>query len=184
MPAVIASVNYRLFAEHRSPCPYEDGFDTLKYIDSNHFDIFPSNVELDKCFIAGDSAGGNIAHHVIMRTSKNSQDVEKLKIIGHLSLQPFFGGEGRTDSELRLSKALMIDVNGTDKMWKNFLAEGADRDHEAANVFGGGLKSRVPEMENLGFPSTLLSVGGFDPLQDWQIRYFEGLRRCRKVVKG
>lgn len=183
--AVVVSVNYRLAPENPYPCPYEDGFDTLKYIDSKYFDLLPPNADVSNCFVAGDSAGGNIAHHVTVRAANNSQEFEKLKIIGLLLLQPFFGGEERTESELRLIGAPMIDLRQTDKMWKIFLPEGSDRNHEAANVFGGGRNSKVPaEIEKLsGFPGTLMFVGGFDPLQDWQRKYSEGLRRCGKQVK-
>lgn len=185
LSAIVVSVNYRLTPENPYPCPYEDGFDTLKYIDDNYFDILPPNSDVSNCFVAGDSAGGNIAHHVTVRATKNSREFEKLKIVGLLLMQPFFGGEERTESEIRLIGAPVIDVKQTDRMWRIFLPEGSDRNHEAANVFGGGRNSREPaEIEKQsGFPGTLIFVGGFDPLQDWQRKYFEGLRRFGKEAK-
>lgn len=91
-------------------------------------------------------------------------------------MQPFFGGEERTESEVRLTAAPMINVKRTDSMWREFLPEGADRNHPAANVFGGGDAA-------VDFPSTLVIVGGNDPLQDWQRRYVEWLSRCGKKVE-
>lgn len=95
-------------------------------------------------------------------------------------MQPFFGGEERTESEMRLSNAPMIDM--TDVVWRSFLPEGEDRNHPAANVFGGGELSNE-EVKNLNFPNALVIVGGYDPLQDRQRRYIQGLRNCRKEVE-
>ncbi|KAG6516602.1 hypothetical protein ZIOFF_027071 [Zingiber officinale] len=94
-------------------------------------------------------------------------------------IQPFFGGEERTEAELRLTKAPMVSVERTDWMWRAFLPEGADRDHEAANPFGpraeGELEAALPE--------AMVVVGGFDPLQDWQRRYYEGLRARGRAAR-
>lgn len=66
--AVIISVNYRLSPEHKYPSPYDDEFDVLKFIDdSANTKNFPSNVNLKQSFIAGDSAGGNLANHVTVK---------------------------------------------------------------------------------------------------------------------
>ncbi|EPS72527.1 hypothetical protein M569_02230, partial [Genlisea aurea] len=66
IPAVVVSVNYRLAPEHRYPSQYEDGFDVLKFLDGEDY-VLPVHADLSRCFIAGDSAGGNIAHHVTKR---------------------------------------------------------------------------------------------------------------------
>ncbi|GMP63055.1 hypothetical protein CsSME_00024898 [Camellia sinensis var. sinensis] len=60
-------------------------------------------------------------------------------------------------------------------MWRLFLPIGADRNHEA--VSGGDVSEVVK------FPATLVVVGGGDPLQDWQRRYVEGLKKSGKEVK-
>ncbi|KAK6149726.1 hypothetical protein DH2020_017251 [Rehmannia glutinosa] len=175
--AVVASVNYRLAPEHRYPSQYEDGFDALKFIDSQNHAVLPANTDLDRCFIAGDSAGANIAHHVTVRACQNPHKFDKLKIVGLVSIQPFFGGEERTEAELRLKRAPLLNVEVTDRMWRSFLPEGADRDHPAVNV----LKSA--KLENVEFPSMLVVVGGYDPLQDWQRRYVEWVKEYGKEVE-
>ncbi|KAH6809369.1 hypothetical protein C2S51_027152 [Perilla frutescens var. frutescens] len=177
VPAVIVSVNYRLTPEHKYPSQYEDGFDVLKFINAN---VLPAKADLGKCFIGGDSAGGNIAHHVTVRAIQNLEQFNNIRIIGHLGLQPFFGGEERTESELRLTRAPMITVKETDVFWRDFLPAGADRDHPAANVFGG----RANSLKNLDdFPSILVIIGGHDPLQDWDRRYVDWLKNFGKRVE-
>ncbi|KAL0335840.1 UNVERIFIED_CONTAM: putative carboxylesterase 18 [Sesamum radiatum] len=121
LPAVIASVNYRLAPEHRYPSQYEDGYESLQFINSHNYAVLPANTDLSKCFIAGDSAGGNIAHHVTVRACNNSQQLDKLRIEGLMLLQPFFGGEERTEAELRLKMAPVLNVEYTDTMWRGFL---------------------------------------------------------------
>ncbi|PIN19427.1 Arylacetamide deacetylase [Handroanthus impetiginosus] len=184
VPAVVVSVNYRLAPEHKYPSQYDDGFDALKFIDAQKDGVLPANTNFKNCFVGGDSAGGNIAHHVTVRALENSNQFEKIRITGILLLQPFFGGEERTESELRLINAPMIDVKRTDLMWRNFLPTDADRNHPAANVFGGGVNSEAAAaLKNLDFPSTLVIMGGNDPLHDWQRRYVGGLKNCEKQVE-
>lgn len=183
-PAVVASVNYRLAPEHRYPCQYEDGFDALKFINAQNYAILPPSTDLGRCFIAGDSAGGNIAHHVTFRASQDRRELDTVKIVGLVALQPFFGGEERTESELRLRTAPTLNIELTDWMWRCFLPEGADRNHPAAHVFGGGAASKAAtDLKNVEFPKVLVIKGGYDPLQDWQERYVEWLKNCGKGVK-
>ncbi|XP_057482744.1 probable carboxylesterase 18 [Actinidia eriantha] len=172
LSAVVVSVNYRLAPEHRYPAQYDDGFDVLKFIDENKNPFLPENADLSCCFLAGDSAGANLAHHVAKRASES--EFRQLKVIGLVAIQPFFGGEERTESEKRLSE--VVSVERTDWMWKAFLPEG-DRDHEVINVSG----PRAADISRLEkFPATLVVVGGFDALQDWQRKYCDWLKSSGK----
>ncbi|MCL7022588.1 hypothetical protein MKW94_030329 [Papaver nudicaule] len=179
--AIVVSVNYRLAPEFKYPCQYDDGFDVLKFIDSRRCKEFPANADLSRCFLGGDSAGANIAHHVTVRASNSTTTFQHLKIIGLIQIQPFYGGEERTESEIRLINAPLVSLPRTDWLWKVFLPDGSDRDHEAANVFGSD-KSVEDMTRNPNFPHTLVVIGGFDPLQDWAKRYYEGLKKCGKDV--
>ncbi|KAH7568407.1 hypothetical protein JRO89_XS07G0294500 [Xanthoceras sorbifolium] len=174
LPAVVVSVNYRLSPEHKYPAQYEDGFDVLKFLDREKIDNFPGFANLSNCFLAGDSAGGNIAHHMALRASDFS--FQKLKLVGLIAIQPFFGGEEQTESELRLVGVPVVSVERTEWIWKAFLPEGSDRDHPASNVFG----PNSVDLSEVNFPATIVVVGGFDPLQDWQRRYYEGLKKSGK----
>ncbi|MBA0609435.1 hypothetical protein Godav_021484 [Gossypium davidsonii] len=181
IPAVVVSVNYRLSPEHRYPSQYEDGFDVLKFIDNPDFEGFSAFGNTDTSsnkafFIAGDSAGGNLAHHVALKACQHQ--FSRLKLRGVIALQPFFGGEERTESELKLAGAPLISVKRTDWMWKAFLPHGYNRDHQVVNVFG----PNSVDISDLPFPPTLVFIGGFDPLQDWQRKYVEGLNKSGKHV--
>lgn len=97
---------------------------------------------------------------------------------GLLSVQPYFGGEERTESELALDGvAPIVSLRRSDFWWRAFLPAGATRDHPAAHV----TEDNVGLAEE-GFPPVMVVVGGFDPLQDWQRRYADVLRRKGKRV--
>ncbi|XP_049934868.1 probable carboxylesterase 18 [Nymphaea colorata] len=175
LQAFVVSVNYRLAPEHRFPTAYDDGEATLRWISTPG--RLPESADLGRCFLVGDSAGGNIVHHVghrVAAASSAGEDFRPLKIAGHVLIQPFFGGEERLPSELRLRKAPMVTVKRADFMWRAFLPEGANRDHPAANVTG----PNAPPLADIGLPPTLVVVGGLDTLQDWQRRYYEALREA------
>lgn len=171
------SINYRHSPEHKYPSQYEDGFDALKFIDENQIDGIPTDA-LSRCFLAGDSAGGNLAHHVTIKASESNFRVINIK--GLLLFQPFFGGEERTESEIRLKDNPRLPLKRTDWAWKVFLPDGCNRDHPAVNVYGG---QGGVDLSRLNFPLTLVVVGGLDILQDRQRKYCEWLRGSGKDVE-
>ncbi|GAU28473.1 hypothetical protein TSUD_294760 [Trifolium subterraneum] len=175
-PAVVVSVNYRLTPEHRFPSQNDDGLEILRFLDQNG-DILGKYADISKCFLMGDSAGGNVIHHVAVRVT--SIKLQILKVIGLVSIQPFFGGEERTESEIRLKWVPILSMDKTDWYFKMFLPDGSNRDHEAINVCG----PNAMDISKVDYPNTLLFVGGFDPLVDWQKRYYEWLRKSGKEVE-
>ncbi|CAM0907030.1 unnamed protein product [Alopecurus aequalis] len=185
--AVVVSVNYRLAPEHRYPAAYDDCVDVLRYLGATGLPADVSvPVDLSRCFLAGDSAGGNIVHHVAQRwTSSPSMATpasnNPVRLAGIVLLQPYFGGEERTEAELRLEGvAPVVNMRRSDWSWRAFLPEGADRNHPAAHVTGdAGADPEIPE----AFPPAMVVVGGLDPLQDWQCRYVAMLQRKGKKAR-
>jgi len=184
--AVVVSVDYRLAPRHRFPAAYDDGVAALRYLGaSSALPGVPAAIDLSSCFLAGDSAGGNIAHHVAQRwaaaptpTPPTSSPSVSLRVAGVILVQPFFGGEERTGAEVALDKACRsLSVAAADYYWREFLPEGATRDHAAAHVCGED--AEVAE----SFPPAMVVIGGFDLLKDWQARYVEALRGKGKPVK-
>ncbi|QCD95046.1 probable carboxylesterase 18 [Vigna unguiculata] len=176
IPAVIVSVNYRHTPEHRFPSQYDDGEDVLKFLAENPA-VLPEYADLSKCFLAGDSAGANLAHQVAVRVAKSG--LRGVRLVGLVSIQPWFGGEERTAAEVKFEGAPLVSTSRTDWLWKAFLPEGSDRDHWAVNVSGANSE----DLSGLDYPNTLVIVGGFDPLQDWQRRYCEWLKKSGKKAQ-
>ncbi|KAJ6821186.1 gibberellin receptor GID1L2 [Iris pallida] len=170
LPAHVLSVEYRLAPEHRFPAPLDDGADVLRWLDSGAHGLRGIE-DQPAVFVAGDSAGGNIAHHVARRASAEAYG--RIRVAGLVSIQPFLGGEADTESE----RALPFVSRGHLKwIWRSFLPPGSDCDHEAANVFGPGSSSSGGG-DWSGFPAAMVVVGGLDSLQDRQRCYYQGLKR-------
>ena len=100
------------------------------------------------------------------------------KVIGVVAIQPFFGGEERTISEIELEGTPVVSTNITDWYWNAFLppGEGHNRDHPIINVSG----PNAVDIANINFPPTMVVVAGFDVLRDWQNRYYEWLKKSGK----
>ncbi|KAK1426701.1 hypothetical protein QVD17_15380 [Tagetes erecta] len=173
---VVVSVNYRRSPEHRFPCAYEDGWEALKWVHSRSWLLSGLDGESPKVhvYLAGDSSGGNIAHHVAHRAA-----VSGVEVLGNILLHPLFGGEQRMESETKLDGKYFVKLQDRDWYWRAFLPEGEDRDHPACNIFG----PRGSSLEGISFPKSLVVVAGFDLVQDWQLAYVEGLRRSGHDVK-
>ncbi|KAL8227683.1 hypothetical protein R6Q57_015267 [Mikania cordata] len=181
VPAIVVSASYRLTPEYRYPSQCEDGINVLKFLDDEkNRKNLPEKADLKRCFVSGDSAGGNIAHHVCIRASHIK--FQQLKVIGLVALQPFFGGEERTPSELSPKNQLGVTLKQTDAFWNMFVPlsgladETWDRDNKAINVSG----PKAEDISGLDFPTTLVVVGGRDILQDWQRKYHRWLNKYGK----
>jgi acetyl esterase/lipase len=180
--AVVVSVNYRLAPEHRYPAAYDDCEEVLRYLGATGLPAdIAVPVDLSRCFLAGDSAGGNIVHHVAQRWTSSPPSDNPVRLAGIILLQAYFGGEERTEAELRLEGvAPLVNMRRSDWSWRAFLPEGADRNHPAAHVTGEA--GPEPELQE-AFPPAMVVVGGLDPLQDWQRRYAAMLVRKGKTAR-
>ncbi|CAL5083981.1 unnamed protein product [Urochloa decumbens] len=166
IPAAIASVDYRLAPEHRFPAPYDDGEAALRWVLAGAGGALPSPPAA--VFVAGDSAGGNIAHQVAARHPTD--------VAGLVAVQPFFGGEAPTASELRLRDAPFGGPERLAWLWRAFLPPGTTRDHEAANVPDAIRRGGGGDRRWRAFPATVVCVGGWDVHQDRQRAYADALR--------
>ncbi|KAK9068989.1 hypothetical protein SSX86_013105 [Deinandra increscens subsp. villosa] len=169
---VVVSVDYRRSPEHRYPCAYEDGWEALKWVHSRTW-LSSGKERKVHVYLAGDSSGGNIAHHVAHRAATSN-----VEVLGNILLHPLFGGEQRMESEMKLDGKYFVKLQDRDWYWRAFLPEGEDRDHPACNIFG----PRGSSLTGLSFPKSLVVVAGLDLVQDWQLGYVEGLRKSGQDV--
>lgn len=89
---IAVSVDYRRAPEHPIPIAYEDSWDAMEWIfrhisESGSEDWLNENTDFGRVFIAGDSAGANIAHHMGIRAGKERGE---FKISGMTLFHPFF----------------------------------------------------------------------------------------------
>ncbi|KAJ8771403.1 hypothetical protein K2173_026580 [Erythroxylum novogranatense] len=166
LAVIVVSLEYRLAPEHRLPAAYDDVEEALHWVKTGGDDWLRVYADYSKCFLMGSSAGGNIAYHVGLRAAIDDH-LEPLKIRGLILHQPFFGGVGRTESEMRFVNDPILPLVSNDLMWDLSLPIGVDRDHEYSNPTVGGGCRVLQEMAKLGW-RVLVSAGECDPLIDRQ----------------
>ncbi|TXG46191.1 hypothetical protein EZV62_028312 [Acer yangbiense] len=139
LQAVVVSVKHRLAPEHRLPAAYDDAMEALHWIKTTHEVWLQKYVDFSKCFLIGNSSGGNVADHAALHAAAEADDLQPLQIKGLILHQPFFGRVKRTCSELSLFTNKIFPVCVSDLMWDLSLPIRADRDHEYCNptVDGG-----------------------------------------------
>lgn len=177
--SVIVSVDYRLAPENRLPIPYEDCYTSLEWILSSYqakSEPWLDRADLSRVFLSGDSAGGNIAHHVVMKVVSNGSDHVKIK--GLLLIHPYFGSEKRTEKEMEEGAATDVAMN--DMFWRLSIPEGLNRDYFGCDFEKAGLSAaRWTE-----FPAAVVYVAGMDFLKEKGVMYAQFLQMKRvEVVK-
>ncbi|CAM0874819.1 unnamed protein product [Alopecurus aequalis] len=93
-PALGVSLDYRLAPEHPLPAAYEDCLAALGWVLSAEDPWIAAHGDLSRVFLAGDSAGGNICHHLAIQP-----DVPRLK--GAVLIHPWFWGSEAVGEERR-----------------------------------------------------------------------------------
>lgn len=172
------SINYRLAPENPYPCGHEDCYEGLKWIDKN---IEYYGGDPNKIFVAGDSAGGNLAQYC---TTKSMED--KLNLVkGQILLYPTVNMGGVMDeySTWSLDK---YDMNPKQKKDISLMMSMMGKDTGMSSLLGDILKTNdilnhylTPySMDFTGMPPTMISVGEFDFLR------VECLAYARKLVNA
>ncbi|XP_074287132.1 putative carboxylesterase 17 [Silene latifolia] len=174
---IIISVNYRLAPENRLPVAYLDCYTSLEWLIENQgSDHWLDKADLSRVFFSGDSAGGNIAHNLAIKTIKDN--LSGIQIKGLLLIHPFFGSEKRTPKEMSNENANEVKMN--DMFWGLSIPEGSTRDYYGCNFEA----NEVDEDEWSRFPGVMVFVAGLDFLMERGVMYVEYLRKKDvKVVK-
>ncbi|KAE8668105.1 putative carboxylesterase 2-like [Hibiscus syriacus] len=100
---IAISVDYRKAPEHSLPVAYDDAWTAIKWVALHAEGDGPEpwlneRADFDRVFLAGDSAGANIAHNMIMKASGAALDgLVGLRFVGLLLLNPFFMNQERDE---------------------------------------------------------------------------------------
>ncbi|KAL2249632.1 UNVERIFIED_CONTAM: putative carboxylesterase 13 [Sesamum indicum] len=172
---VAVSVHYRRAPEHPLPVPYEDSWAALQWVASHRSGDGPEAVlnqhaDFRRVFLAGDSAGGNIAHNLAMRAGSADAGLN-LEILGIALVDPYFWGSKPVRSEL-------LDPDGKafgDQLWR-LLSQSSGLDHDDPKI--NPVAEGGPSLSGLGCRRVLVSVAEKDILRDRGRLYFEVLGGC------
>lgn len=153
---LVASVHYRLAPEHPLPAAYHDAWEAFLWVASHAAGAGPEpwlNAHADPgtVFLAGDSAGGNIAHTVAMRGS--AEGFGGLTLQGMVLLHPFFGNDKRDE----LVEFLYPTYKGSSDMMIHAPLD--------------------PKLSDLACPRLLIFLSEKDFLRDRALSYYEALKK-------
>ncbi|GFP82305.1 carboxylesterase 1 [Phtheirospermum japonicum] len=181
LPAVVASVEYRLAPEDRLPAAYDDALAAISWarnqaLGTGGRDPWMEYADFSRVYLLGSSAGANIAYHAALRAV--DFDIRPLRIRGLILNQAYFGGLKRTESEIRLKDDPFVALYVNDVLWSLTLPRHLNRDHEFCNpISGGTYLGRVFKL-----PKVYVKGDYGDPLVDRSVRLVQFLQSCRVNV--
>ncbi|KAF9684289.1 hypothetical protein SADUNF_Sadunf04G0102500 [Salix dunnii] len=159
---IAVSVQYRRAPEHPLPAAYDDSWAAIHWVASHVNGEGPEfwlneHADFDRTFLAGDSAGANIAHNMAVRAG-TMNGLIGVKIVGMVLAHPFFGAN-EPDSFSPVIQFIFPSVR--------------INDDPRINPAGAG----GAELARLGCARVLIFVAGKDGLRERGVRYYEALRR-------
>ena len=176
---LIMSVNYRLAPENRLPAAYDDGAAATKWIrrqaigSQEEIRWWTSRCNFSWIFVGGDSAGAAVAHNVTLQTGFTYKGV--------VLIQPFFGGELRTASEMKEAPpGSALSMESSDAYWRMALPKELSRDHPWCNPLADGAVARFSRM---ALPPYLVFVAETDTLHDRNLEFCKEMEGAGKSVE-
>jgi acetyl esterase/lipase len=170
--ALVVSAEYRRAPEHPLPAAHDDSWEALEWVASHAAagagaePWLAAHGDLSRVFLAGFSAGGNIAHAMAARAGARSLGVP---IGGLLLIHPYFIGEAPVGPEAT-DAALKA---WADAFWRFVRPGAAGPDDPLGNPFSeaaGGSAAR------LAAGRVLVCVAEVDALRGRGVWYYESLR--------
>ncbi|KAJ6810318.1 tuliposide A-converting enzyme 1, chloroplastic-like [Iris pallida] len=120
---LVVSLDYRLAPESPVPAAYDDCLRGLRWALAGSDGWISAHGDAARVFLAGDSAGGNIAHSVALRAGEAGLALEGVAL-----LHPYFWGADRMGSELATGALLKPDE--VDALWSFVCGGGAHRNDD------------------------------------------------------
>jgi acetyl esterase/lipase len=166
--ALVVSVEYRLAPEHPMPAAYDDAWAALQWVASLSDPWLADYADPERMFLAGDSAGGNIAYHTAVRASR---DGSLMDIEGLIIVHPYFWGSERLASETVWDGVAMFSPDLVDRLWPFVTAGHAGNDDPRINP-------PEEEIASLTCRRMLVAVAEKDILRDRGRQLAARMRDC------
>ncbi|KAM0892247.1 hypothetical protein ACQ4PT_025871 [Festuca glaucescens] len=165
------SVDYRLAPEHPLPAAYDDSWAALNWAVSGAADPWLSeHGDLGRVFLAGGSAGGNIAHNMAIAaglTGLRAAAAAQVRIEGVILLHPSFSGEVKLDTE---AEEYRVSVQ---KRWAAiFPGAKGGLDDPRMNPMAAG----APSLRTLPCERMLVCAASEDPRRPRNWAYYEAVK--------
>ena len=165
--AVVVSVNYQKAPEHKFPIPFDDCYATLEWVWQNSEAL---NIDREKIGIAGESAGGNIAAGMALK----SRDVNGPKIAFQVLIYPATDHKFDYPSMIDNAKGYALSTEGMKWYWKQYTSNPGDLENPYCRPMA------AKDFSNL--PNTYLITAELDPLRDEGFEYSKKLESAGNQV--
>jgi acetyl esterase/lipase len=129
-----------------------------------------AHADFSRIFVTGESAGGNLVHHMSVRFSGAAAALLPVRLRGFVPLTPFFAGVEPTPSELSCPDDAFFSREAGARYIRLCLPAGATADHPYLNPCS-------PDAP------TLVVVAGDDSLRDRNVEYVRRLEAMGKPVE-
>ncbi|KAJ8619140.1 hypothetical protein MRB53_015326 [Persea americana] len=167
---IAVSVEYRLAPEHPLPTGYNDSWAALQWVAAHTADgpepWLSKHGDFDRITIAGDSAGGNIAHNVAMRAGREELG-HGVKLRGSILVHPFFNGAEAIGDEVKYPEKKAM----SDRFWMFSSLTTVGLDDPLINPMAEG----APSLSGLGCARVMVCLAEKDMLRDRGRVYYERL---------
>lgn len=161
---VVVSVDYRLAPEHKFPAAPDDCLAATRWAAENASSL---NADAARIFVAGDSAGGNLAAVTALRI----RDEGGPALLGQLLIYPVTDYyDSNMPSMTENAEGFGLGRDGMIWFWNHYLADPADGNHPHASPFRAADLSRLPP--------ALVVTAQYDPLRDEGEAYAARLRQA------
>lgn len=156
---VAVSIHYRRAPEHPLPIAYDDTWAAVNWVTSHSINgqgtepWLKDHADFGRVFLAGDSAGANIAHNMAVRAGV-AELPGGVNFLGMIAVHPFFGNDQ------------------VDKLWMFLCPSSSGCDDPRLNP------AADPRVKSLGCTRVLVLIAGKDWLRDRGLSYYETLKKC------
>jgi acetyl esterase len=148
--AIVVAPSYRLAPENKFPSAVEDAYAAMKWV-GERIASFGGNI--DKLFVAGDSAGGNLA----AAAAQMARDRNGPELSGQILLYPVVDAKAHYPSMQEHAEGYFLHTAALSWFWDHYLSAAADRSNPYASPINGDL---------VGLPRTLIVSMEYDPSRD------------------
>ncbi|WCJ35390.1 alpha/beta-Hydrolases superfamily protein [Euphorbia peplus] len=172
--AIAVSVNYRLAPENPLPIAYEDSLAALRWLlakGAGENELWLNEyADFDRIFLAGDSAGANIVHHLGLRVNDSYSSLgPNVKIPGIIMIHPYFWGK----DPIGIERNDNVRKSMVDNWWMFVCPSDKGCDDPYINPFVDG----APSLASLGCENVVVFVAEKDILCDRGKVYQENLMK-------
>jgi acetyl esterase len=158
---VIVAVEYQKAPEHPYPTAFDDCFATLEWVVKNSQSL---GVDLSAIGVGGDSAGGNLASAVALKT----RDTQLVDLAFQLLIYPCNDYRMNYDSAVKFSENYGLTTKAMKWFWQQYLQNESDK----LNPYAVPILSK----SLAGVAPALIYTAEFDPLSDDGKNYYLALK--------